>query len=107
MNEDPIRSRVHYQDHDGQLTHVTDQPTEDLILDRNKELRKNPGVIRDLGQNQEGGTWGRMVATIPFIAFEKAKRDGFDLSSKDTKHANNEMLRFLKSDEGRQCLIQG
>ena len=80
-----IKSEVHYQDHTGTLTHKTTQPTEDLILERNAELRKNPGVIRDLGQGQSGGTWGRQVASIPFILYDKAIRDGYKLNSKDQK----------------------
>ncbi len=62
-----IRSKIHYQEHDGELTHETSQPSEGIILDRNAELRKNAGSLRDLGAGQEGGAWGRQVATIPFI----------------------------------------
>ena len=75
-----IRSDIHYQEHTGELTHKTSQPTEDLILARNAELRKNPGVIKDLG-TQSGESFGRQVASIPFIMFEKAIRDGYDLNN--------------------------
>lgn len=101
-----IKSEVHYQEHTNTLTHKTTQPTENLILDRNAELRKNPGVIRDLGQGQSGGTWGRQVASIPFILFEKAIRDGYKLNSKDQKLAASEMHRFLQSAEGKTCLVR-
>ena len=102
-----IRSDVHYQEHTGVLTHKTTQPTEALILQRNAELRKNPGVIRDLGTGQEGGSWGRQLASIPFIMLEKAVRDGFDLRNRDGKIRSRELFRYLKTDEGKLCLVQG
>lgn len=102
-----IKSEVHYQEHDGVLTHKTSQPTEGIILDRNAELRKNAGAIRDLGKGSEGGTWGRQVASIPFITYEKAIRDGFQLNSKDKDHAGREMHRFLSTPEGQMCKVQG
>ena len=103
---DVIRSDIHYDDATGVLTHKTTQPTEDLILNRNAELRKNPGVIQDLGK-QSGKTWGRMLASIPFILFEKAKRDGYELSHPDKEHRSNELFRYLQSEDGKKCLVQG
>jgi len=47
--DEVFRSEFHYQEHTGELTHKLTQPSEDLILQRNAELRKNPGVIQDLG----------------------------------------------------------
>ncbi len=105
MTDPVIRSRIHYQEHTGVITHETTQPTEDVILERNSELRKNPGVIRDLGAGS-GDTWGRQVATIPMILFEKAIRKGYDLNSKDSEHAGKELHRFLQSDMGKVCLVQ-
>jgi hypothetical protein len=101
-----IRSEIHYQEHTGVLTHKTTQPNEDLILERNAELRKNPGVIKDLGSNKDG-TWGRMIASIPFIMLEKAIRDGYELNTGGREHRSAELFRFLKSDEGKKCLVQG
>jgi len=102
-----IKSDVHYQEHDGVLTHVTSQPTEGIILDRNAELRKTPGLIRDLGKGSEGGSWGRQIASIPFIIFEKAIRDGYQLNHKDKDIAGKEMSRFLATPEGKSCCVQG
>lgn len=102
-----IKSDVHYQDHTDVLTHKQSQPSEQTILDRNSRLRSNPGVIQDLGAQGEGGTWGRQVASIPLIIYEKAKRDGFDFDSRDKAHAGLEMQRFLQTPEGKACLVQG
>lgn len=99
-----IKSKVAL-DNDEVIYHETTQPTEDLILDRNKELRKNPGSIQDLGSQLEGGTWGRQIASIPFIVYNKAIKDGYALNSKDQKHAEKELFRFLKSEEGKKCLV--
>lgn len=101
-----IRSELHYQDHTGVLTHKTTQPTENLILARNAELRKSPGALYDLGE-QAGETYGRMVATIPLIMWEKALRDGYDLNSRDRHTAETEMVRFFASNDGKLCLVQG
>jgi hypothetical protein len=89
-----------------ELHHVIKQPTEDLILHRNSELRKNKGVLLDLGKGEEGGTWGRHLATIPFVMIEQAIRKGFDLNSKDADIAAAEMRRFLQTPEGQLCLVQ-
>lgn len=104
--DEVIKSDIHYQEHTGVLTHKATQPTEDIILARNAELRKNPGVIQDLGK-QSNGTFGRQLASIPLIMYDKAIRDGFDLNSKDAEHRSKELFRYLKSDEGKKCLVQG
>jgi len=105
--DEVLRSDIHYQEHTGVLTHKLTQPTEQLILDRNADLRRSKGILRDLGQGEEGGVWGRQVASIPFIIFEQAKRDGYNLSCKDQKIAAQEMNRFLQTPAGKACLVQG
>jgi hypothetical protein len=104
--DEVIRSDLHYQEHTGELTHITSQPSEDIILQRNAELRKNPGVIQDLGK-QSGDTFGRQIASIPFIMYEAAIRAGYDLNSKNAEHRSKEVFRYLKSEEGKKCLVQG
>lgn len=106
MRDGVFTSKFHFQEHDGQLTRVLDQPSKNLILARNAELRKNPGAIQDLGR-QSGGTFGRQIASIPEIVFYEALRDGYDLLSKDKDVAAREMNRFLRSDIGKACLVQG
>lgn len=103
--DEVFRSNIVYQDHSDELFHEVTQPSEDLILERNKELRKNPGVIRDLGAQGPGGTWGRSVAVIPFITLEWAKRNGYELDSGDAEHRSKELFRFLRSEKGKECLI--
>ena len=105
--DEVFKSEFHYQDHTDELTHILTQPTEDLILDRNAELRRNPGVINDLGKGSEGGTWGRMLASVPLVIYEQAIRDGYELDSKNSKHAGLEMNRFLQTPVGKTCLVQG
>lgn len=107
MFDGVILSELHYQDHEDKLYHRTSQPTEGLILERNAELRKNPDAIKDLGQGKEGGSWGRLVATIPVIMLDKAVRSGYDIYSKDAQIASKEMHRFLQSADGQLCLIRG
>lgn len=102
-----FKSDIHYQDHTDEMTHKMTQPSEQKILDRNSRLRSNPGVIRDLGAQGKDGTWGRQVASIPLIIYEKAKRDGFAFDSPDKEYAGREMNRFLQTPAGKACLVQG
>lgn len=99
-----FKSEHFFQNHTGVMTHKLTQPSEDIILNRNAELRKNEGAIQDLGA-QSDEAWGRQVASIPFIKYEQAMRDGYDLNSKDKERAGKEMNRFLQSDKGRSCLV--
>ena len=105
--DEVFKSDIHYQEHTGELTHKLTQPSEQVILDRNSRLRNNPGAINDLGHGSEGGTWGRQLASIPEIIFEKALRDGFDLNSTDHQRQASEMTRFLSTPMGKACLVQG
>lgn len=102
-----IRSRVTFQEHTEELIHETTQPTEDLILSRNAELRKTDGAIQDLGSQLDGGVWGRQLASIPFIMYAKAIKDGYQLDAKDKELAGREMHRYLASEEGKKCLVRG
>jgi hypothetical protein len=106
MNDGVFTSKFHYQEHDGQLTRSLDQPGRNVILARNAELRKNPGAIIDLGK-QSGGTFGRQIASIPMITFYEATNAGYDLMSTDKDMSAREMNRFLRSPEGKACLVQG
>jgi len=103
--DEVIKSKLHYHHGDNTATHVATQPTENLILDRNAELRKNPGAIHDLGA-QSGEAFGRLMASIPIIMYDRALRNGFDLNSKDKTRADLEMMRYLQTTEGKSCLVQ-
>lgn len=98
MIDSVIKSDIIYQPHTDTIYHKTTQPSEDLILAHNAEARKD-NVYGDL-------SFGRQVASIPFIMYEKAIREGYDLNSKDSEIASKEMFRFLNSEEGKKCLIR-
>jgi hypothetical protein len=101
---DIIKSR--WVEEGNKLYHERTQPTSELIYERNKELRKNTGAIRDFGSQSEGGAWGREVARIPFNDLEWASRNGYDIYSKDAKHASKELMRFLQSPLGQKSIIR-
>ena len=103
--DEVLRSDIHYQEHTGVLSNKLTQPTEQLILDRNAELRRNKGAIQDLGAQSGEGVFGRQVASIPLILFEKALQQGYQLNSKDSEFAGTETMRFLQSDLGKCCLV--
>ncbi len=104
--DEVFRSELFYQDHTGEITHKLTQPSEDIILARNAELRKNPGVIQDLGK-QSGSVFGRQLASIPLVMYEAALRAGYGLNSGDGEHQSKEMARYLRTTEGKKCLVQG
>ena len=105
MSGDVLVQDFHFQEHTGILTSIITQPTEDIILARNAELRKNTNSLKDLGEGSEGGSWGRQVASIPEIMFYNAINRGFDLLSKDKDVSDKEMQRFLATTEGQTCLV--
>lgn len=94
----PILSEFHYQPHTNEVFHHQTQPSENLIYEHNQNLRKD-NVLGDL-------SFGRQIASIPFIAWEKAIRDGYALNAKDAQIAEKELFRFLRSEEGRKCLVR-
>lgn len=104
MIDEVFKSEVKYQDHEDVLYHRTSQPTEDLILSRNQDLRNSPNIISDLGK-KSGDTWGRQIASIPLIMYEKAKREGYELDAPGD-HGQREMARFLQSEDGKLCLVR-
>ena len=99
MADEVFKSRMVYQPHEDKMYHELTQPTEDLILKRNAELRKNPGALRDF-------SFGRMAASIPLNVYEKALRDGYQLTCTDAQIRQKEIFRFLQSEEGKKCLVQ-
>ena len=104
--DEVFKSEIHYQDHTGTLTHKTTQPTEDLILARNAELRKNPGSLNDLGQGEEGGSWGRLMCTIPLALVQWCKAQGHDLMAIDKDQADRNLAWFMATPQGKSCLVQ-
>ncbi len=86
--------------YDGEKLHrKLTQPTEELILERNKQLRNNQEVQRDL-------TFGRQVASIPFNDYEALKRKYPELAKGDSQQRQKTLLRILNSSEGKKYLIR-
>lgn len=111
MIDEIFRSKIVFDPSEEKLYHEVTQPSEDLILNRNAEMRKNPGILHDLGA-QGGGrtksqTWGRWLCSIPEVMYVKAIRDGYDLNCPDKEIRSKELNRYLQSEEGKKCLVQG
>jgi hypothetical protein len=105
MEDEIFKQRFEYDQTAEKLHRIRYQPTEDLILKRNAELRANKGVINDLGHKNEGGTWGRQVASIPMSLYYDAIDKGYELDSTDRQIREKAMKRFLASDIGKACLV--
>lgn len=94
MMEGPIKSRLVHQAHENKIYHEQTQPSEKLILERNQQLRNNPGALKDL-------SFGRKIADIPMIMIEKAKRQGFDIMKSE-----KDLMAWLQTSDGKLCMVQ-
>jgi hypothetical protein len=91
--------KADYEIHGDQLVRRLTQPTENIILNRNAELRKNPGAIRDM-------SFGRMVASIPFNDYEFLRRKYPELVYGDAEQRQKCMYKILSSSEGARFLVR-
>jgi hypothetical protein len=105
LNNTPVfKYKFHWDESDEVLHKTLEQPTEDLILERNANLRNNPDAIKSIGSGTE--TLGRVVANIPFIHLDWAVRNGYDIYSRDNDIAEKELHRFLMSPIGRLSWVR-
>lgn len=90
MGEISDKSRMYIHNDDGDYTLETDiiQDIRDHIAYCN-ELRNRPG----------NGFWdkrnGRMVGSIPSVAYLKGLQEGYDMECADRQIAHKEKLRYL------------
>ena len=90
MGEILDKSRMYIHNDDGDYTLETDiiQDIRDHIA-YCKELRNRPG----------NGFWdqrkGRMVGSIPSVAYLKGLQEGYDMECADREIAHKEKLRYL------------
>lgn len=83
---------------DGILHRKLTQPSEELILERNKRIR-NECIIGDL-------SFGRQVACIPLNDYEMLCRKYPDLVKGDAKQKAARLHKILSSSEGKKYLVQ-
>lgn len=94
-------SHRHRQAHEGvngRYYHTLDQPTRKLILERNAELRKNKGTLKDL-------SFGRQLASIPVLDYYALQKKFPKLKSSDAKERSAEMMRVLRMPEYKYLLV--
>lgn len=92
-----IQNKYDYVEHEDKLYVQQTQASEKAILDRNAELRKNPGSMNDL-TGKDGKAYGRLEANIPNIIFYKYLEE-YQLMTKEG------MARFLQTTIGKACLV--
>lgn len=85
--------------HEGKIYRRLSQPDRDLILKRNAELRKNPGVIRDL-------SFARHTFSIPKIDFEILKQKYPVLVDGDADSQRKFYVWFLRQSESLPYRVQ-
>lgn len=101
QSDDVFVSRYHVNRHEGdngRTYHTLDQPSRKLILERNAELRKNKGALKDL-------SFGRQLASIPYLDYYAMKQKHPRLNSPDAKDRSDEMMRLLRLPEYRHLLV--
>ena len=80
-------------DSNGQARGCILQPTRELILNRNAELRKNPGAIKPLSGI------GMLEATIPLEDWHDLQAKYPDLAASDNETQQTAFTKFLNSRE--------
>lgn len=85
--------------HEDKIYRKLTQPNRDLILNRNAELRKNPGVIRDL-------SFARHTFSIPKIDFEILKKKYPVLVDGDADSQRKFYVWFLGQSESLPYRVQ-
>ena len=84
----------------NEVTGVITQPSQKLILQRNAELRKNPGSLRDL-------SFGRQIASIPLLDYLALRAKYPKLADRsDAKRYSAELIRVLKMPENKEFLVR-
>jgi len=94
-------SRFHESKHEGvsgRTYHTLDQPSRKLILERNAELRKNKGALRDL-------SFGRQLASIPTLDYYALQKKFPKLRAASAKDRSEEMMRVLRMPEYGYLLV--
>lgn len=94
-----IKSEYKTQPSDGVLYRQMTQPERPLILNRNAELRKNPGVINDL-------SFGRQMLSIPEIDYIALCRKYPILVNGSNKEIEQFYRKFIRSSESEPFRVQ-
>ena len=97
--EDGWKLEYKYQPHEDRLYVKRSQPDRDLILHRNAELQKNPGVITDF-------SFGRYHLSIPLEDYEVLKKKYPILVNGSNAERTAFYKRFIRSSESRIYRVQ-
>lgn len=98
-HSDGVLNVTLHQSDEDEVTGTLHQPTRNMILERNQELRNNPGTLRDF-------TFGSHVACIPLEDLFALKQKYPGLRSRDAKIRSKTMIDILRSPEGRKFLVR-
>ena len=96
-----ILQKICTQAHEpGRLVVQNTQPSEDIILQRNRDLRNSPGAIRDL-------SFGRWIATIPEITLlEWTKKYPELQKGAPSRDRQRKLMQLLSDPANRHLLVQ-
>lgn len=86
--------------HGDEVVTTLEQKSRNLILERNSQLRNNPGSIKDL-------SFGRQLASIPLEDWEWFLRHNPDYRKVDKIGRQKMLMNFLKNTErGRNSMVR-
>ena len=87
--------------HEGKLYSrlVMDTSIRNAILERNAELKKNPGAVNDL-------SFGRLTMSMPELDWEHWKKVYPDLASQDASIMNAALAKFMRTSEAAPYLVR-
>lgn len=87
-----------FKQEDGILHRKLTQPSEGIILERNKQVRQN-SALKDM-------SFGRQVASIPLNDYEMLCRQYPELIYGDASQRQNRLMKILSSVEGKKYMVQ-
>lgn len=87
-----------FKQEDDKLHRRLTQPTEGVILERNKQVRQN-SALRDM-------SFGRQVASIPLNDYEMLCRKYPELKHGDAEQKQTRIMKILASSEGKKYMVQ-
>jgi hypothetical protein len=99
-SSDEVFTNTLVQNGPDEVVGLLQQPSDEIILERNKQLRNNPGAQRDL-------TFGRQITSIPMIDWLVLKKKYPKIADySDPVGRSAEIMRIMRLPENRKYLVR-
>jgi hypothetical protein len=98
-NDGLFKSTLDTHQATGEVGHLFEQTNRDIILERNRELRKSPNAMNDL-------SFGRQLASVPLEDWQWFMQQNPGYYQMPKKEKEKCLMNFLKNtDRGRASMV--